>query len=361
MKNIPTFTICLTCVGGRLIYDIISALRDAEDFNVHLIGIDADESAQGQLLCDEFVTLPIAESYPDKWLEGIKSIHNRQPINGIIALSEGESRLVSEQTCLFEQLGIQLSTSSWDTVQTMTDKWLMLSKLKDHNIDCGEFLLLTDTQDFRSIAKELGYPKKKVVFKPRQGRGSRGVIIADAQISQYTQLLPNRFCGTGKLDDIETIMTENDCSMDDYIAMPHYSGDTSDVDCIAIKGKTINIAARVRQLKNPLSPTSTGHKVCMNPKVIRYAEILCEVFNVDGAGDFDIVIDDAGEAKVLDAAARFSGSVGVSSIAGMNMMAQLIRVMMSLPTVEYSIQDNLIIRPYITMAPIPEHNEAIRL
>ena len=139
--------------------------------------------------------------------------------------------------------------------------------------------------------------------------------------------------------------------------MPYYGGNVWDVDVLSKKGEIINVAARMRQLKNPLWPTSTGHKASADPKIMNYASKISKVFNINGPSDYDIVIDDNGKPKVLDAAARFSGSVGVSYVAGVNMMSQLLRFMFNIPFKKYSIIDGMLLRPYITMAPILDKHE----
>ena len=52
---VPKINICITCVGGRLIYDIIRSIRDADDYKAHIIGVDANKNAHGRLLCDQFI------------------------------------------------------------------------------------------------------------------------------------------------------------------------------------------------------------------------------------------------------------------------------------------------------------------
>ena len=42
---IKNHKLILTCVGGRLIYDIIKALTDANDYSLTLIGIDQNSQA----------------------------------------------------------------------------------------------------------------------------------------------------------------------------------------------------------------------------------------------------------------------------------------------------------------------------
>ena len=64
----PHFNVCITCVGGRLIYDMINAIRDSDDYTITVIGIDVNPDAHGRLLCDYFRVFPLASSDPDGWL-----------------------------------------------------------------------------------------------------------------------------------------------------------------------------------------------------------------------------------------------------------------------------------------------------
>jgi len=353
----PRIKICITCVGGRLIYDIIRAIRDADDYEVEIIGIDSDSSASGRLLCDSFYVVPHSEVDPKAWLKEIYNINKKNKIDGLIAFSEGESRLLGKHRKSFEDLNIKISITDNETVNILTDKFLMLSHLAKSGIDVGEYFSVDKISNFDKIAKKLGYPNKKVVFKPRYGRGSRGVLIADETQNFFTPLLPERFCGLGSIQVLKNACEKKNIGISDYIAMPYYGGNVWDVDVLSKKGEVINVAARMRQLKNPLWPTSTGHKASADSRIINYASKISKVFNINGPSDYDIVIDENGEPKVLDAAARFSGSVGVSYVAGVNMMSQLLRFMFNMPFKKYNIIDGMLLRPYITMAPILDKHE----
>jgi len=338
-------------------YDIIRAIRDSDDYDLKIIGVDSDKNAAGRLLCDNFYVAPHVEKDPKGWLKKIFSIHKKHKINGLIAFSEGESRLVGDNKKLFNSFNIKTSISSNKVVKILTDKYLMLNYLKKSRVDVGKFYLINNSNEFVLIAKKLGYPNRKVVFKPRYGRGSRGVLIADSKKQSFISLVPERFCGTASVEVLQNICEKKNIIINDYIAMPFYKGNVWDVDALSKKGEVINIAARVRQLKNPLWPTSTGHKASADSKILDYVSKITKVFNISGPSDYDIVLDDKGRPKVLDAAARFSGSVGVSYVAGVNMMSQLIRVMFNIPIKKYKLEDGMVLRPYITMAPILEKNE----
>ena len=350
-------TICITCVGGRLIYDVIRAFRDADDYNIKIVGIDSNGAAQGRLLCDFFELVPHSEEKPSEWLKSIEYLNKKYLLDGLIAFSEGETKLISKNRDFFRRNKINIAISKEKVVEKITDKYLMLSHLSMKGIDTGKFYPINSDKDIDNVLEKLVYPKNNLVLKPRSGRGSRGVLIVDNKQKRFIPLLPERFCGTGSMEVIKKQFIKENISFEDYIAVPYYKGKVWDVDVLCKEGKIINICSRVRQLKNPLWPTSTGHKVSLDYRVLNYVKDICIAFNIDGPADFDIVLDDNNKPKVLDAAVRYSGSVGVSYIANTNMLSQLIRFMFNLPFKKFETKDGLILRPYITMTEIVKENE----
>lgn len=338
-------------------YDTLAALRAADDFNIFLVGIDANPSAHGRLLCDRFEVLPMAEEDEEGYLRGLFALHDEIGLDTFIPLSEAESKLAARHRDTFLKKGIRPSASDNETVRVMTDKLLMLERLTEHGVDAGEYRAVDSLEDAESALQVFGYPDRRAVIKPRDGRGSRGVLIIDAHQSTFEQLLPERFCGVGDFDEVRNAMAREGMGFENLIAVPYYDGPVFDVDCIAAKGELLDVAARLRQLKNPVWPTSTGHRISMDSRVLEHARKLCSAFGVDGAGDFDIVLVDGERPILFDAGARFSGSVGGSFTAGANFPAQLVRVLMGMPRVEQEIEDGVVLRPYLTMARIPPGNQ----
>ena len=61
-----------------------------------------------------------------------------------------------------------------------TDKFKLMKLLKENNLNTGNFYKIDNFQDAERVLKNLDYPNQKVVFKPRDGRGSR-VLICDSK------------------------------------------------------------------------------------------------------------------------------------------------------------------------------------
>lgn len=354
--NKPHFVICVTCVGGRLIYDMICALRDAHDYTVTVVGVDADSSAAGRLLCDTFAVLPMADKDPDGWVNGIIDLKKQLNIDALICLSDQEARLAAKNREYFAALGIRTSVSKWEVVDVLTDKLLLLERLAKGGLDVGPYAAVNSLEDARAALRTLGYPARRIVLKPRWGRGSRGVLVCDAGRSHFELFLPDRFCGSGTFEQVLAELDRQNMGLDGWVAVPYWDGPVFDVECVVLNNKVVLSAARRRQLRNAFSPTSTGHLVDMQPAVLDYAHRMCAILQVEGAVDIDIVLRPDGTPAPFDASARFSGSIGGSYRAGANFFAQLVRVMFGLPLVKYTIRDQTPLRPFITMAPIPDVN-----
>lgn len=352
------FNVCLTCVGGGFIYDVVRALRDTPDFQVMVVGIDANSEAPGRLLCDKFFSVPNAESASEiDYIDSLLHIHRQCPLDVFIPLSETEAVIVAKHRQRLEAEGIALSVSDYSVVEILTDKGLLNQRLKDLGIDNGRFSLVDSVEDMVNASRQFNYPHQKFVIKPRKSRGSRGVLIVDGAEPEFRSLLPNRFCGTGNLAIISQLESSQKIKFTDLLALPYYGGEVYDVDCLVDQGQLVMCSTRLRQLKNPLSPSSTGHKVVKNKIIIEYAATLCEALRAHGSIDFDMVLSDLGQPILLDAGARFSGSVGASFVAGLNFPVQLIRLLKNIPFVNYTLKPDTILRPFTTMAVIPEVNE----
>jgi len=348
--------VCITCVGGRLIYDTIRALRDAEDYSITVVGVDADPTAAGRLLCDHFAVLPMAEADPDGWIAGMLNLKARFGIGALICLSDQEARLAAIKRDFLTEHGIRTSVSSWQTVEVMTDKLSLLQTLERSGLEVGGFAAIESIDDAPSVLKELGYPERRVVLKPRRGSGSRGVLVCDSSRTHFEILIPDRFCGTGTLEQVTDELVRRELAINDWLAVPYWDGSVFDVECLVSNGDVVLTAARRRQLRNPFWPTSTGHIIDMNCAVLDCADQMCRVLHVEGAADFDIVMLADGTCVPMDASARFSGSIGGSYTAGSNFLAQLVRVMFGMPLKHYEIRDKMPLRPFITMAAIPDAN-----
>ena len=342
----PFRTVLVTCVGGKFVSDIVAALRSAPDFDVRIVGCDANPETPGRILADHFAALPFAAAEPQLYASMMIEIAKREKVDVIVPLSEAESRVISDHRDVLKAAGVAVSVSAPAVVSMITDKASLMARLRDRNLHVLDFQIVDSLQDLDSALYTLGYPGKPVVLKPRRTSGARGVLIFDATADENI-LIDGRGSGRGTYDWLLQQMTSVVSFPQGSIAVRYVGGPVFDVDCVAVSGEATDIVPRLRQWRDPLSPASTGNRVDMNPAVIGYCRSLCRALEIDGAGDFDVALDYCGKPVVFDAGVRLSGSVGGAVVAGANIPAQLVRVLTGLPRQKFEIRDGCVVRPFM--------------
>ncbi len=341
----PQITIGVTCVGGVYIYDMLRALRSADDFEARIIGMDGNAESSGRLISDVFEHVPMASEDEVRYASRLKELTLTHKIDVIIFGSEAETRAAVNHREMLSGLGVKTTADNPEAAKLVTDKGALLDFLKARGIDVGAYVNFSGLSELPNILRQLGYPDRRVVLKPRDGAGSRGVLIADAGAREFVPLLKDRFCGAGSQDVLLACLRERAESLENYLAMPHIGGNVYDVDCLAKNGDAIHVVPRLRQYKNPLSPVNEGCEVAMEKDLITYVSGIVHALNIHGACDFDVARDEEGNPRILDASCRMSGSVAASFAAGVNLPAQLVRILLDLPLAVYQVQNKTKIRP----------------
>ena len=318
--------ILVTCIGGHFTYQVVSSIRKVKKLSKFILGVDVNPNINA-FFVDKFETVPRADLSKQKYIEKIIYLCKKYKIDTVIPLSENETLAISKYIDFFKRLKVKTSVSSFDTVKLMTDKLKMYEYLHKASIDVGKWKKIDNFNDADNALSILGYPSRKVVIKPRFGSGSRGILIVNHKKNSFTHLLRDRFCGEGSWEIIKEELKNLNKSLDNCFAMPYHSSKTFDVDCIAKEGKLVMAIPRLRVYENPLSPTNQGCVISPNKVIYDYCKKLVKVFKINGACDFDIVLRKDLRPQLLDSSCRLSGSVGASLNAGINVTAELIKML----------------------------------
>ena len=335
----------ITCVGGHYAYELIECFRNQDDFNATIVGFDVNPKASGRFFCDKFQVIPSAKDNPEKFITSVIEACSKSSIDFFIPSSEEECKAVSDNINLFNASSIDTSISNSEIVNIMTDKFSFLDYLDNNGVDVGSFYSINLLDDVLKSLNKLDYPQKKVVLKPRNGSGSRGVLIVDSDLKELNEIIPDRNCAEGSLELIIKYAKNNKIDFSSYMAMEYYPGNVYDIDCVAHDGDVINVVPRLRKYDNPLSPYSEGCIIVQDKNIISYVSNVISVLQCHGACDFDIAIDSMGRPRIIDASTRLGGSVAASRLAGINVPAQLVRVIKKIPTKQYNPDNEVCVRP----------------
>jgi hypothetical protein len=319
--------ILFTCAGGKFTYDTIMGLKSI-DKKIKVIGVDTNPNIEKSFF-DNFELVPRADVIEKKYINKIFNIVKKHKIKIVLVNSENESLAVSNNSKLFEKNKILTSVGDFETVNLMTDKFQMMNFLNQNGLDTGKFKKISNLEEADQEIFKFGYPKKKIILKQRYGSGSRGIFVINGNINRCKELLTDRICLEGNWNIIRDQIKLRLGSLDNFLLMPYYEGDTFDVDCVANRGKLVNISIRKRVYENPFSPVNEGCKLIESSKIYKYCENIIKIMNIHKACDFDITLDKKKKPKILDASSRLSGSVGASIIGGKNILIDLLKIIQS--------------------------------
>ena len=339
MKNI-----LFTSIGGKFTYDVISNIKKKFK-KIKVIGTDTNNKIE-KWFFDDFEKVCRADISKKKYIENIIKIVKKHKIEFIFANSEHESIAISLYSKKLKSLGVKTSVGKYELVKLMTDKYKMLNFLKKEGVDTGPFFKVSNLEEAERYIYNLGYPKMKVILKQRFGSGSRGIFIINNSSKNIKHLLNDRLCLEGEWNEIKEYIKNRLRTLDNFFVMPFYQGKTYDIDCLAKKGRILNLHIRERRYQNPLSPTNEGCVLVKNKKIENYCRQIVKAFEIDKVCDFDVVLDKKNKPKILDSSCRLSGSVGASILSGSNILENLILLLQNKKEKRnFKIKHNIIIKP----------------
>jgi carbamoylphosphate synthase large subunit len=179
--------IVLTATGAPGCSTLIRKIKNNGEREVEVVGVDAHSDVIGQFLSDKFYQVPQADS--PEYIPAIKDILDRENPDLFFPVSSAEVLPVSKHKGILEATGCKVMVSDHSAIKTAENKYEVYKLLKQNGIDVPRFRNPTNLREFTSMARELGYPKQRVCFKPHVGKGSRGFRILDDEISRKDLLL----------------------------------------------------------------------------------------------------------------------------------------------------------------------------
>lgn len=153
--------VLVTGIGGNVGQGI---LRNIQSLNlpIRIVGVDIAAFTPGSFLCDKTYTVPY--SYERNFIPAIKSIVEKEHINLIIPSTDYEVYYLSANVDL---LNTKVAASDATTAKIYLDKYETFIALSKNNIAFAKSWL----------PNEYDFSQNEIIAKPREGRGSRGIIL----------------------------------------------------------------------------------------------------------------------------------------------------------------------------------------
>lgn len=281
-------TTLLTAVGSASAGISIERLR-ALGFRV--AGCDIYPKAWNASSCEAdvfFQSLPAAEG--DAYLRQMEEAVAREAVDYLIPLTDVEVDALCAHKARFAALGCTLCVPDEPCARLCRDKLAMARVLAQR----GVCRTIPTRSPYGWQPSEADFP---LMLKPLHGRSSQGQAVVHTA-EAFAAVLRTR---------------------SDYIAQPYLPGDVYTVDVVRDRFGTVQALAR-RELLRTVNGLGTAVRTLPGHPMEAVCASIAEAAGIVGAVNMEFIVN-GDEAWFLEVNPRFSGGVGFSVAAGMDVPA----------------------------------------
>ena len=300
---------------------IYSLKNNYDNRKIKIVGTDSKSDTIGKYLCQEFFLIPNAYQ-KDKYLSKMLEIAQKEKIDVILPQNTKELNTLSQNVDLFSELNVKIVISPLKAIQNSNNKYKLLEKCIDIGIPVGQFYLVNTFKDLIEASKKLNWPKEKVVVKPPESNGSRGVRVINEKIDLRDLFYKEKPTSIyTKMDHLKNILGEE---FPELIVSEFHYGDEYTVD--VFNDEDIIVIPRKRSLIK--SGITFNGKIERHQQLIEYSKILTEELELKYCFGYQFIFDNTGNPKLIECNPRVQGTMVMSTLAGANIIYSAIKAVL---------------------------------
>ena len=236
--------ILLTATGAPGCSTLIRKLKENGERGMEIIGTDAGDNVIGAFWADKFYRVPSADD--PEYISAIEAIVKEERPDVFFPVSSAEVLPIAKNRPIFEPY-TRVMVSDPDPISIAANKYEVYSLLREKGLPVPEFCYPRSLEEFVKAAMDMGYPKRKLCFKPHVSKGSRGFRILDESISRKDLLLnhkpESRYMS---LQEFEGIF-EGEGVFPDLLLMEVVEGVEYDAMSLCYKGDSLIVTIKTRE------------------------------------------------------------------------------------------------------------------
>tara|TARA_B110000881_G_scaffold198454_1_gene195255 strand:+ start:2242 stop:3252 length:1011 start_codon:yes stop_codon:yes gene_type:complete len=265
--------VLLTGVGCPGAHALITNLKKQEP-DLFILGTNATEQAIGKWLCDDFAIVPWA--YDKGYVNSIIELVQEHNIDIVFPQTSWEMFYLSKAASTIEKY-CKLLASKHELVNICENKFLMYEHFKG-KIEVPEYYLVRTFEELENAALKLGYPDKNIVFKPPEGKGSRGVRVMTEKSDRYNLLFNQRpFAKFISMDELKYTVGKKE--IPPLMLMEYLDGVELKIDPVLQNGEMLTCSVKNRL--NFASGLAMGFEMIEDDATLDYAKKLLEYLPMD--------------------------------------------------------------------------------
>lgn len=307
--------ILVTTIGGLTSPDCLLALRHNGEREVFIVGCDAFSGACGRVFVDSYELSPDSAKEEKKFIESIQTMVKKHRIDVIIPCGNEDNLALAKHKASFE---IPIMVGKYEDLLLAYDKGAVYQMLQTHLPESApKFSLVRDWEGFKDSIHRLGYPHKKLVIKPRFGRGGRGVYIL-SDLSHNQELFSIKPSNEMPLGFFENALKgrESKNDTDELIIMEHLHEPFISAYSLCNKAQNIITLEHIREWGNA-SQTYRGY-VSYNHKLEELCAKVIKTFKLEYTNNMELAYSEDSRLVLFDLNPRLGASSGIDTHLGLN-------------------------------------------
>jgi carbamoyl-phosphate synthase large subunit len=275
---------------------------------------DANAGAVGRYLHTNFQQVPMADD--PGFADALLSICRSRNIHVVMPLVTKELIPLAQRCKEFELAGAKVLVSPVESLVIANNKSQLYEFLQWRGMEVPAFRIVETAEQFTDAVNELGYPGKKVCFKPSVSNGSRGFRIIANDIDEH-DLLFNYKPNNTFISLAEATRILSSGAFPQLLVSEWLPGDEYSVDCLARHGEAVLIVPRLRQ--KMINGISVEGEFVNNTSIIAYCKQIIEELRLHGNIGIQVKANAAGRFLILEINPRVQGTISAALGAGVNL------------------------------------------
>lgn len=306
------------------------------DNRIDLTVCDAQDDVAGKFLNKSFF---VNKKATDKnFVSYLLQQCMKRKVDVLFPLVTAELFHLSQHKKEFENNGIQIIVSDFESLTIANNKALLHQHLAKHKIPVSNFMVAHNLPTLKKAFSKLGYPQQPICIKPAEGNGSRGVRIIDNSADEFKLLFnekPNALYM--RYSDLMRIL--NHKKFPELLISEVLPGEEFTVDTLMKNGKPQLIIPRSRTKMN--NGISVAGKITKQKEIISYTEQIATTLNLNGPIGLQMKRNKDGKFRILEINPRIQGTSVALMGAGINLplmsVLQEMNVKFKIPKVKWGV------------------------
>lgn len=309
MKNLK---ILITTIGGLTSPELIYALKKNGEREVEIHGVDAFEWAICRPMVEHFSVSPNSATDEEKFAQFINQYAKDHHIDVIIPCGNEDNLALAKYKHCFTT---PILVGSYNSLIKAYDKGSVYQVLTQYlPAHAPKFKFAKNYKEFQEALNFLDFPNKKIVIKPRFGRGGRGVYIV-GNYFDFDSFFHKKPESEIDIKSIDAILKQKG-NFEELIVMECLSSPFVSAYSLCQNGENLLTLKHIREWGNA-SQTYRG-LVSYDEKLESLCSKIIEVFDLTYTNNMELAYNEQGEIVLFDLNPRLGASSSIDVDLGFN-------------------------------------------